>query len=117
MTITLAPQIETRLRRKAARTGKSPDVLASALLLDALADETLKEDLRDEYHQLVVLELRGTLSEADATRLHAITQELDDLDINSPAAEAMLERLDETGHKLDEMLAILHTLPLAEHAR
>ena len=33
MTITLAPQIETRLRRKAARTGKSPDVLASALLL------------------------------------------------------------------------------------
>lgn len=118
MTITLAPQVETRLRRKAARTGQEVDTLAGTLLWDALADEAVEEDepakvLREEYHQLVALELKGTLSDAQATRLSQVTQHLDDLDTHSPAAQTMSLRLDETGRKLDEMLAILRGLPLA----
>ena len=117
MTITLAPQLETRLRRKAARTGRAVDVLVEALLLDALEDEASVDELRDEYRSLAVLEMKGPLSEAETARLHAVTQELDALDRSSPATEAMFERLNETGNKLDEMLAVLSALPLAEHAR
>jgi hypothetical protein len=60
------------------------------------------------------VELKGSLSEAQAGRLSQVTQALDDLDRHSPAAEAMFERLDETGRKLDEMLKLLRSLPLAE---
>jgi len=114
MTITLAPQIETRLLRKAARTGEDADALAEALLLDALADEASEVELREEYRQLVGMELQGNLSEAQAVHLSRITHALDDLDAHSPAAQVMSQRLDETGRKLDEMLAILRRLPLVE---
>ncbi len=113
MTITLPQQVETRLRRKAARTGQEADTLAGALLWDALADEAVGE-LREEYRQLVALELRGMLSDAQMTRLRQVTQELDDLDAHSPAAQAMALRLEETGRKLDEMLTLLRDLPLTE---
>ena len=121
MTIILPQQVEMRLRRKAARTGQEAGTLAGALLWDALADEAAEEEgaageLRDEYHQLVALELRGMLSDAQATRLHQVTQELDDLDAHSPAAQAMTLRLEETGRKLDEMLSLLRDMPLAEPA-
>lgn len=114
MTITLAPQIETRLRRKAARTGEDADALAALLLSDALVDEASEEELREEYRHLASLELHSSLSEAQSARLHRVTRALDDLDVNSPAAQAMSQRLDETGRKLDEMLAILRGLPIAE---
>lgn len=114
MTITLAPQLETRLRRKAARTGKDADALVEALLSNALADEASEEELREEYHHLVALELKGMLTGAQAAHLRQVTQELDDLDAHSPAAQAMSLRLAETGRKLDEMLALLRGLPLAE---
>lgn len=114
MTITLAPQVETRLRRKAARMGEDANRLIETLLLDALADEASEEELREEYHQLVALELRGELSDAQAARLRRVMQELDGLDTHSPAAQAMSLRLEETGRKLDEMLALLRSLPLAE---
>ncbi|MDQ2799802.1 MAG: hypothetical protein M3Y13_09185 [Armatimonadota bacterium] len=116
MTITVAPKIETRLRRKAARTGQDANTLAEAVLWDALADEASDEELREEYHSLVDLELAGRLSDAQATRLAQITRELDERDAQSPAAQAMRERLDETGRKLDEMLAILQSLPRLEPA-
>ncbi|MGI4788565.1 MAG: hypothetical protein ACRYFS_06915 [Janthinobacterium lividum] len=116
MTITLAPQIETRLRRKAARTGEDADTLAAALLSEALVDEASEEELRDEYRQLVVLELKGTLSDPHLARLRQVTQALDQRDRSSPAAQAMSQRLTETGSKLDEMLTILRSLPLAEPA-
>lgn len=117
MTITLAPQIETRLRRKAARTGQDMNTLAQEILSDGLVDEVLEDDLRDEYHQLITLELKGQLPGPQSERLRQVRQELDDLDANSPAARVMSERLDETGRKLDEMLAILRGLPLAEQFR
>ncbi len=113
MTITLAPQVETRLRRKAARTGEDANVLADALLLNALSDEASEAELREEYRQLVAVELRNNLSASQASRLHQITAALDDLDAHSPAAQAMSLRLDETGRKLDEMLALIRSLPLA----
>ena len=116
MTITLAPQIESRLRRKAARTGEDANALVETLLLDALADEGSEEELRDEYRQLVALEIKGVLSEAQSARLHRVMRALDDLDVRSPAAQAMSQRIDETGRKLDDMLAILRGLPLAEAA-
>jgi len=97
MTITLAPQVETRLRRKAARTGEDANALADALLSNALSDEALETELREEYRQLVTLELRNILSASQANRLHQITQALDDLDATSPAAQAMSLRLDEAG--------------------
>lgn len=115
MTITLTSQVEKRLRRKAARTGQEADTLAGTLLWDALADEeATAEELREEYQQLVTLELKGVLSGVQASRLRLVTQELDDLDAHSPAAQAMSLRLDETSRKLDEMLALLRGLPLAE---
>jgi hypothetical protein len=94
MTITLAPQLETRLRRKAARTGKDTDALVEALLSDALADEASEEELREEYHHLVTLELKAMLSDVQAARLSQVTQKLDDLDAHSPAAQSMSLRLD-----------------------
>ena len=119
MTITLPQQVEKRLRRRAARTGQEADALAGTLLWDALADEALEEEatareLREEYHQLVALELKGMLSDTQESRLRQVTQELDDLDTHSAAAHAMSLRLDETSRKLDEMLALLQGLPLAK---
>ena len=114
MTITLAPQIESKLRRKAARTGESADALAEALLSEALTEEASEEELRQEYRQLAALELHGALPDAQAARLHRVTQALNERDARSPAAQAMSERLDETGRKLDEMLAILRGLPVVE---
>jgi len=116
MTITLAPQVEMRLRRKAACMGEDADRLIETLLLDALADEASEEELHEEYHQLVALKLKDELSDAQAARLRLVTQSLDDLDMASPAAQAMSERLDETGRKLDEMLALLRSLPPAKPA-
>ena len=116
MTITLAPQIETRLRQKAARTGKDTNALVEALLLDALADETSEPELREEYRHLVALEMTGNLSEAQTAHLRHVTAALEDLDAHSPAALAMSQRLDETGRKLDEMLELLRGLPMAEKA-
>ncbi len=120
MTITLAPQTESRLRRKAARMGEDADRLIEALLRDALADEALaeasEEELREEYRRLVAQEMRGNLPDSHAARLRQVTQDLDDLDMHSPAAQAMSARLDETGRKLDEMLALLRGLPMAEQA-
>ena len=121
MTITLPQQVENRLRRKAARTGQEANALAGMLLWEALADEAIDEEatageLREEYRQLVALELRGMLPDAQAARLRQVTQELDDLDTHGPAAQAMSLRLDETGRKLDEMLDLLRGLPLADPA-
>ncbi len=112
MTITLAPQVETRLRRKAARNGQELNALADALLLEALDDDVSDEELRDEYHQLVALELRGLLSQTQSTRFYRVRQELDARDASGAAAQAMSQRLEATGQKLDEMLAILRSLPL-----
>ena len=84
MTITLTPQIETRLRRKVARTGLKADVLAASLLSDALADEASEDELREEYH-LTALEMKGMLSDAHEARLRQVTQALDDQDAHSPA--------------------------------
>lgn len=104
MAITLTPNIETRLRQKAARTGQAADTLAESLLSDALLGEVSAEELRAEYQQLTASEMQGTLSKAMAFRLEEVTQEMDALDMNSP-------------QNLDEMLAIRRGLPLAEAAR
>ncbi len=48
MTITLAPQLEKRLRRKGARTGQDTNALAEEILSDALVDEVSEDDLRAE---------------------------------------------------------------------
>ncbi len=117
MTISLAPQLEKRLRWKAARTGQDTNTLAEEILSDALGDEVSEDELREEYHQLIDLELKGQLLGPQSDRLRQIRQELDNLDAQSPAAQAMYERLDETGLKLDEMLSILRSLPLAEQAQ
>ena len=117
MTVTLTPNIETRLRQKAARTGQAADTLAELLLSNALLGEGPSEELRAEYHQLAVSEMRGTLSAGVAARLAEVTRDMDALDMSSPAAQAMFERLTETDQKLDEMLAILRGLPLAETAQ
>jgi len=114
MTITLAREIETRLRRKAARTGEQADALAESLLSEALADEASEGELRAEYQQLVALELKGNISEAASARLRSVTQQLDDRDRDSPAAQTMFQQLNDTGRKLDEMLAILQGMPLRE---
>lgn len=113
MTITLTPNTEMRLRREATRTGQEADMLVETIFSNALIEEDSEEELRAEYRHLVASEMRGALSEAKAARLAEVTQEMDALDMNSPAAQAMFGRLTETDQKLDEMLAILRGLSLA----
>lgn len=117
MTVTLTPNTETRLRRKAARTGQEADLLVEVILSNALIEEDSEEELRAEYRHLVASEMQGTLSEAMAARLAELTREMDAMDMSSPAAQTMFERLTETDQKLDEMLTILRGLPLAEAAQ
>lgn len=114
MTITVAPAVENRLRRRAARTGEDIAALAETLLLGVLSEEASDEELREEYRRLVSLELQGKLTSAHQERLRAVTDELDARDAASPAAQAMSRRLGEVGSKLDEMLAILRALPARE---
>ena len=96
--------------------GEDADALVESLLADILTDEASEDELRAEYRHLGALELKGELSEAQATRLRRVTQALDDQDARSPAAQVMPQRLADTGRKLDEMLAILRGLPVAEPA-
>ena len=41
-------QIETRLRRKATRTGEAMDALVETLLFEVLIEEASEDELRDE---------------------------------------------------------------------
>lgn len=107
MIITVPKQVETRLRRKAARTGQDADTLAGAMLSDALDDEATEEELRAEYHSLVDLEVTGRLSESQAARLRQIQDRLDDQDERNPAVQSLYRRLDQDADKLDRILAIL----------
>jgi len=114
MTITVSPQIETRLRRKAAQTGQDTDTLAVSLLSEALDNEASEEELRAEYHGLVDLETAGLLTDAQAARLRHVETRLDDWDERRPAVQALYQRLAQDDRKLDRILAFLESLPQAQ---
>lgn len=108
MTITLSPETEARLRRKAERTGRDVNALAESLISEAVADESEME-LRAEYRRLMDRKRRQRLSASQATRLREVEQALDDLEEQNPAVQALYQRLAEDDNKLDRVLAILES--------
>jgi hypothetical protein len=59
---------------------------------------------------------RGALSAAQIIRLRQVQEELDRLEDQDPIEQAADRRLQETGDKLDEILALLRSLPKKESA-
>ncbi len=111
MTITVSPQIETRLRRKAAQTGQDADALAVSLLSEALDNEASEEELRAEYHSLADLEMAGPLTDTQTARLRHVEARLDDWEERRPAVQALYRRRAQDDRKLDRILAFLESLP------
>lgn len=114
-TITLSPEEDAALRARAHQTGRPPeDLLGQAVRAqflpptpDALPSEVA---LLDEYHDLVDRDLAGTMTAAQAARLKAVEEALDDRDAHSPEARWMDARMAETTQALDQMLHAVHEL-------
>ena len=64
----------------------------------------------EEYHGLIDREEGGSLSAAQTARLRQVEAELDFLEAQNPV-EQDDRRLGETSDKLDEILALLRSLP------
>ena len=85
------------------------DVLSSQRLGPVSPDQSLL----DEYHALVDMELESRLTPAQQGRLREVEEAMDSTEQNSPRARHMLERLEETANKLDQLLAAVRELPKA----
>ena len=72
MTITLTPEIETRLRERAARDGEDAGALAQALLADVLLDDP--DALTEEQIAEVRAGIRRGLAAAEAGRVKPLAQ-------------------------------------------
>ena len=123
LTIDLTPAEEARLDVVAAQKGWNrteaahrvltanlPPMGALALTPHAL-DRARETRLVEEYQALRDGEDAGTLSGAQAARLRQVEAELDHLEDQDPIEQEADRRLQETGDKLDEILALLRSLP------
>lgn len=128
LTIDLTPAEGARLdavaaqkgwnRTEAARrvlTANLPPMAASALPLPA-PDRARETRLVEEYHTLRDQEDDGMLSGTQAARLRQVEAELDLLEDQDPIEQEADRRLQETGDKLDEILALLRSLPRKDAA-
>lgn len=84
--------------------------MASARVVKVTGSE---RRLLDEYHALVDLELDGSLSPAQATRLREVEQALGDADRQDPETRATFAHLEKTAAKLDQLLQAVRELPKA----
>lgn len=72
-----------------------------------------EQSLLAEYHALVDAELEQTLSPAQRLRLSEVENALDRAEAQTPEAQSMTMRLEETAAKLDALLAAVQSLPQA----
>ena len=96
------------------REGLAPTEAARKLLTANLAPIRGRERearLVEEYHGLLDLEDNGSLSAAQTARLRQVEAELDFLEAQNPVEQEADRRLAETSDKLDEILALLRSLP------
>lgn len=67
--------------------------------------------LLEERATLLDCEFAGTLSNAQAARLHQVEVLLDQIEDQDPVEREADRRLAQTGDKLDEILTLLRSLP------
>ncbi len=114
LSIDLTPTEERRLAAVAHREGLAPTEVARKLLtanLPPIMGRERETRLVEEYHSLLDREEDGSLSAAQAARLHQVEAELDFLEAQNPVEQDADRRLGETSDKLDEILALLRSLP------
>lgn len=133
LTIDLTPAEEANLTAAARQEGLDPAALLKRLMAQLAptkaadaptfseldlrephrrrADRERERRLVEEYHALVDREEHGGLSDAQQVRLRQVEAELDGLEDQDPVAQAADRRLQETSDKLDEILALLRSLP------
>ena len=118
LTIDLTPTEEWGLFEVARQEGLPPAEAAHRLLSAQLPRAPLREHqqqaLVQEYQGLTTLERQGQLSQNQTSRLHEVVTALDRLEALDPVEQEADRRLQETGDKLDEMLALLRSLPRGE---
>lgn len=77
------------------------------------AETAHEQSLLAEYHALVDNEMEAALSPAQQQRLREVEAALDRADTQTPDAQNMTARLEETAAKLDALLAAVQALPKA----
>ena len=120
LTIDLTPAEEKRLAAVARREGLDPTEAARKVLtanlppvtnLPPAADRERERQLLAERDALLDAEDAGTLSDAQAARLRGVEAELDRLEDQDPVEQEADRRQARTGDHLDEILALLRSLP------
>jgi hypothetical protein len=74
------------------------------------------DDLLEEYHVLVDLELAKNLNSKDAARLHDIEIQLNEQDTHDPVEQAIDARMQETSDQLDAILQNLQKQRYRSHS-
>ncbi len=114
LTIDLTPAEEISLAAVARREGLNPTEAARKVLtanLPPIMDRERERLLLEERAALLDREDAGTLSDTQAARLHQVEAQLDQLEDQDPVEQEADRRLARTGDKLDEILALLRSLP------
>ncbi len=115
LTIDLTPAEEARLAAVAAQKGwnraEAARRVLTANLPPMVSGRERETQLVQEYQALRDQAGDGTLSGAQAARLRQVEAELDFLEDQDPVEQEADRRLQETGDKLDEVLALLRGLP------
>ncbi len=115
--IDLTPAEELRLAAVANREGLNPTEAARKVLtanLPWITDLERERGLLEERAALLDQEDAGTLSPSQSARLRGIEAELDQLEDQDPIEQEADRRLAHTSNKLDEILALLRSLPRKE---
>ena len=114
LTIDLTPSEEQGLSEIARQNGLPPAEAAHRLLTAHLPRVPVWEQEQawvQEYQGLAAQERRGQLSDAQAHRLREVMAALDGLEAQDPAEQDADRRAQEISGKLDQMLALLQSLP------
>ena len=114
LTIDLTPAEELGLFEVARQQGLLPMEAAHRLLtaqLPRVPRWEQEQGLVQEYQALTTQERQGQLSATQAYRLREVMAALDRLEAQDPAEQEMDRRTQEVSSKLDEMLALLRSLP------
>ena len=118
LTIDLTPAEEARLNALAARLALPHGEAARRFLAEHLppvpAPVTGHEQERQllaERSALLDCADAGTITDAQIARLRQVEADLDRLEDQDPAEQEADRRLAQTGDKLDEILALLRSLP------
>ena len=114
LTIDLTPAEEIRLAAVAIREGLNPAEAARQVLtanLPPVMDWERERLLLEERGVLLDGEDAGALTDAQTARLRWVEAELDRLEYQDAVEQEADRRLARTGDKLDEILALLRSLP------